>query len=64
MLEALVEETFIVPPIKAFPVIPNPPKTDNAALVVDDAFVAPSIETPVPTAVIRFVELTDAPVPA
>lgn len=55
---------FVVPPIKAFPVTPSPPKIDKAATVVDDAFVAPSIVTPVPTAVIRFVELTEAPVPA
>ena len=54
----------VVPPMKALPVIPNPPKIDNAATVVDDAFVKPRIVTPVPTAVIRFVELTDAPVPA
>ncbi len=55
---------FVVPPIKALPVTPNPPNIDKAATVVDDAFVAPSIVTPVPTAVIKFVELTDAPVPA
>jgi hypothetical protein len=55
---------FVVPPIKALPVTPSPPIIDKAATVVDDAFVAPSIVTPVPTAVIKFVELTDAPVPA
>ena len=56
--------TLVVPPMKALPVTPRPPIIDKAATVVEDAFVVPKIVTPVPTAVIRFVELTDAPVPA
>ena len=64
LVETVVFVIDVVPPINAFPVTPNPPKTLNAATVVDVAFVAPRIVTPVPTAVIRFVELTDAPVPA
>jgi len=63
-IEVCVLVILVVPPMKAFPVTPNPPNIDKAATVVDEAFVAPSIVTPVPTAVIKFVELTDAPVPA
>jgi len=63
-IEVCVLVTLVVPPMKAFPVTPNPPNIDKAATLVDEAFVAPSIVTPVPTAVIKFVELTDAPVPA
>ena len=50
--------------MKAFPVTPKPPNIDKAATVVDDAFVAPRIVTPVPTAEIILRELTEAPVPA
>jgi len=63
-IEVCVLVTLVVPPMKAFPVTPNPPNIDKAATVVEDAFVVPKIVTPVPTAVIKFVELTDAPVPA
>ena len=63
-IEVCVLVTLVVPPINAFPVTPSPPIIDKAATVVEDAFVVPKIVTPVPTAVIRFVELTDAPVPA
>ena len=37
--EGLADSTFIVPPIKALPVIPKPPKTVNAAAVFELAFV-------------------------
>lgn len=36
--DALVDATFIVPPINALPVIPNPPVTVNAPVVVLDEF--------------------------
>lgn len=64
IFEAVVEGTYTVPPIKAFPVTPRPPNIEKAAVIVEDALVAPRIVTPVPTATIKFVELTDAPVPA
>jgi hypothetical protein len=64
LILALVLVIFVVPPIKALPVTPRPPIIDKAATVVDEAFVVPCTVTPVPTAVIKLVELTDAPVPA
>ena len=64
LVDTVVLVITVVPPMKAFPVTPNPPSIDKAATVVDEALVAPRIVTPVPTAVIKFVELTDAPVPA
>lgn len=64
ILDVLVDGAYIVPPINALPPTPRPPVTDNAAAVVELAFVAPRIVTPVPTAVIKLVELTEAPVPA